>query len=1191
MAATVAVRAAPKLRPQQQQRQQQSPDASTSSPGALTDASVATKKRSSSVFWIKLNFTVKAARLQSLKRQKYQHLQEETLLKARGLLKNWEDGPVLLIEDLYRRAAGEQDAQELMNYTPEALALRFSLRNDPAVLEAVKELWMIDTGPRDALGCIDQRGYTALFRRIAKSVDAEAFPKRRKREKTIHDDWKRDSKGGSQMSFADFFDSVFELADLWCETIESGEYVTFLTNVRDRISEKATTPGGTTKRVLRPMRKVKPLDEDESESSTSSSSEEEEEEEKEEEETTPYPCSESEAMAAQGVSQLHRFLTAKSLETGATNPRFQPAMTRKIHSATGLLGSQSRRVHSASASSRSDAAAKTPKLLSVSFQVQQLQKLQQRTRLEKRPSIVGTIRFTENAGSQNGRMARGRNSSASDLSALVEDAAFQPIGSPQTKTTSGNRLALENRRSGSGGSASGDIALDARPQTPTPTLAIHVVESGINGIFNSAAAMHTSSSTSSTAQTNSPGKSTLAPGTRNAIMSMARLSNGASKLLAGGRGAFQDAVFNAMHNSSKNSSNPHEMLTTAHLEGHQDGSYMGSIVGAQLHAGATTTSATTNSAKAASRDPSAALPKSLNHSPSSSTTIARPARTPVHESTLRAKPSLYSSNADEEHVFAASFPQPLAANGGEEASSTASQGYAASGRNSTSEYTAATAPWSSPSNPNTTRKRDQAAPASSQRKRVLPPMSPIQQQQQHTSLYQFEPVSLGEHNANVNSGAPPDFTTSYTMKGYATDPTKTALSHNNVASANASISSLDPNVTSGGATSTPLWYGLKPMRERRKAPKQLRVKPPIAQKPLRDTQLPPSRQQQNATSVDEFLLHASPWDTSPDDDDDLNRDWQSFSIAETSNEEGSAFGNSDPSPGKSSHKKEKRSQTDNAKQHGGRDGSASSSTGSRRFDLALRVTSMSGATATGSGTSTTQLHHSHSVPETATIGDGARDLGILSNSASSVIILSKPPHSQQHLPRSVSREQKGVTGWKDSSIAPIDTLTGLKMRCEATSLTPSWKYSPDCDELLGGATRILRLSSSPLKHHGGGGGCGCSRRSDKLRPSCCVEHREASRMRSQTASSPYYDDDVPKSPVFRIEKHDRRLDRDGGCEDRPELPPEKDDVTILMNAHRELVFRPTRKEDDVVEGASKQLPTRSEMMKRRYKYTFGKEKS
>ncbi|OWZ03965.1 hypothetical protein PHMEG_00024217 [Phytophthora megakarya] len=56
------------------------------------------KHRSSSVLWLKLNFTIKTARLQSLKRQKYQHLQEEALLKARGLLQNWEDGPICTAE-------------------------------------------------------------------------------------------------------------------------------------------------------------------------------------------------------------------------------------------------------------------------------------------------------------------------------------------------------------------------------------------------------------------------------------------------------------------------------------------------------------------------------------------------------------------------------------------------------------------------------------------------------------------------------------------------------------------------------------------------------------------------------------------------------------------------------------------------------------------------------------------------------------------------------------------------------------------------------------------------------------------------------------------------------------------------------------------------------------------------------------
>ncbi|KAG7395471.1 hypothetical protein PHYBOEH_003701 [Phytophthora boehmeriae] len=224
------------------------------------DQKVSWKPRSSSVLWLKLNFTIKTARLQKLKRQKYQHLQEEALLKARGLLTNWEDGPVVLTEDLYSHARNENEAQELLNYTPEALALRFSIRSNPDVVDAVKQLWAVEL-PRDAFGCIDQLGYTALFRRIGRCLEPEADARRRRRmEKTIQEDWIRDSKGESTMGFADFFDSVFELADLWCETIEVDEYIAFLRTLVARVTTMRRHDEG--RRLLRPLKQVKAIDDD-----------------------------------------------------------------------------------------------------------------------------------------------------------------------------------------------------------------------------------------------------------------------------------------------------------------------------------------------------------------------------------------------------------------------------------------------------------------------------------------------------------------------------------------------------------------------------------------------------------------------------------------------------------------------------------------------------------------------------------------------------------------------------------------------------------------------------------------------------------------------------------------------------------------------------------------------------------------
>ncbi|KAG7381658.1 hypothetical protein PHYPSEUDO_005757 [Phytophthora pseudosyringae] len=278
------------------------------------------KQRSSSVLWLKLNFTIKAARLQTLKRQKYQHLQEEALLKARGLLKNWEDGPVLLTEDLYSRARSEHEAQELLNYTPEALALRFSLRNHPDVIGAVKQLWAVEL-PRDAMGCIDQRGYASLFRRIGRSLEPDATKRRlRRMEKTIREDWVRDSKGEAVMSFSTFFDSVFELADLWCETIDADEYVAFLRSLVQRVStmrRDKRDPCGDGRRLLRSLKQIKAIDDDQESSSEESEVDDEEEEEFPSEGDTDDDEEEDENVPVQLPSPTHSigFIATKVLRT------------------------------------------------------------------------------------------------------------------------------------------------------------------------------------------------------------------------------------------------------------------------------------------------------------------------------------------------------------------------------------------------------------------------------------------------------------------------------------------------------------------------------------------------------------------------------------------------------------------------------------------------------------------------------------------------------------------------------------------------------------------------------------------------------------------------------------------------------------------------------------------------------------
>lgn len=41
-------------------------------------------------------------------------------------------------------------------------------------------------------------------------------------------DWRHDSKGKKFLDPEDFIDSIFEMVDLWCRTVELSEYLIFL---------------------------------------------------------------------------------------------------------------------------------------------------------------------------------------------------------------------------------------------------------------------------------------------------------------------------------------------------------------------------------------------------------------------------------------------------------------------------------------------------------------------------------------------------------------------------------------------------------------------------------------------------------------------------------------------------------------------------------------------------------------------------------------------------------------------------------------------------------------------------------------------------------------------------------------------------------------------------------------------------
>lgn len=1179
-------------------------------------------KRTSSVFWIKLNFTVKTARLQSRKLQKYQHLQEEALLKARGLLKNWEDGPVLLIEDLYRQAAGragadaddDDDANELRNYTPEALALRFSLRNDPSILDAVKELWLIDTGPRDALGCINQRAYTALFRRIAKSVDARAFRAHQKRhvrtEKTIFEDWTRDSKGETEMSFANFFDSVFELADLWCETINVDEYVAFLERVWSRISEKRPRTrgeGGARQRVLRPLKRVMALDaessdesstseeEDESEEDESEESEESSEEELDEDAEPPFPHS----------SLTHRFNTEKHIvETGvaALAPTSRDpgvALSDKIASAAGALGSLRARPASSpgSAAIDSDKPSSNRLLLSAAYQQQRIQMQLEKKRL----SAVGTLRFRADSTGGGDRGSIGQialGSSGSDLSALVEGTAFQSGNA--TKGGSGDsRKSLQlkvmyssNESSGGGGSTvltssiakpapplssdlllktsgdpgGGDIggskAIDLLHPLRVPTVAVHVIESGIDGIINSSAGAGLAGR-----------KELLTSATRNAIMNMTRSIQPAKASRTGFRGV----VLSAMQTSQD------DVETASTLPTRLDGLASASQVDSlgpepSLYA----TEGTINRKGDASR--SSAL------------------STPVAQIDVRTKRQALSSAAA---VAIERQHRPLATEATGETSERYFQGIA--------RYAASSTVSSLSRLPSRANARAVRAQASRDRTRVLPSMSPMQR-----SLYRLDRDAdldgAGDSSFNDTGSSqvePVDLTTSYSASSYVSDASKHALSDNSVhhqvsvrRAASDASASLDSQSTRAD-DATPLWFGLDTSAKRsdRKALRRVgrvpasRLQRVELETPYRDESSERRYDQRGHSALSrstckDDLLDASPWDTTGDDADDdedglLSRGpWSpSFTLPD-----GTESTRHSLSPLRSKARQRRRArENSSAASSRTRLSTASEASGwpillvttlasssthpsSPEFGQlapALTTTSGLGYAVLESHASAPTLHSDHNFDRL--------DLAVLGSPGSDALVTQPHPSSPQRL-----QSSHHVQNWREEA-----TALELEMRGERKPVTLSTSTVVHAHA----AAESPSASRSPSRHRTTTVGTACSCSRSELRAECAYQHCDAARSCSQTAP-----DRLRRltSPAFKMERQADASrngsdgDRDDGMTRRRNEDAVGTNVTMVLNANRKIILQPWRVEDEVADEARKHQPTRSEMMKRRLKYTFGK---
>ena len=160
----------------------------------------------------------------------------------------------------------EQDAGDMEMYTIENLMKRAALQDHPLVIAAIRRFWCLmdptkddkgqhpgtKKGGADSAGSIVWKEYQAVNVRMQRALVVDVT--REEAEEIAGRDWRRDVQDHNpeakailakipadasdeerdavlfamRMTFVQFSDSLFELADIWCEDIDGGQYASFI---------------------------------------------------------------------------------------------------------------------------------------------------------------------------------------------------------------------------------------------------------------------------------------------------------------------------------------------------------------------------------------------------------------------------------------------------------------------------------------------------------------------------------------------------------------------------------------------------------------------------------------------------------------------------------------------------------------------------------------------------------------------------------------------------------------------------------------------------------------------------------------------------------------------------------------------------------------------------------------------------
>jgi hypothetical protein len=127
-------------------------------------------------------------------------------------------------------------------YTPSAVKHRKKLSVDCRITQRLKRFFFTFKSVQLSNKSISRREFMRVYMLKAKAIYGHDFPaliSRAKVLKMARTEWSRDVAGQSRMTKEQYYKSLWEIVDHWCQTTQVEEYLTFLDVLFERIAERS----------------------------------------------------------------------------------------------------------------------------------------------------------------------------------------------------------------------------------------------------------------------------------------------------------------------------------------------------------------------------------------------------------------------------------------------------------------------------------------------------------------------------------------------------------------------------------------------------------------------------------------------------------------------------------------------------------------------------------------------------------------------------------------------------------------------------------------------------------------------------------------------------------------------------------------------------------------------------------------